>query len=115
MILHKRHGAYTREDRMIHNRYQTAGGEEVGFRDKFALDVAKAAGTDASRVAVVGMSRGSVIVDTLLLPPSPDSRDQRPARHLASTLQDQLKENKARLCVLKVLVAEETVWEGLCA
>ena len=56
------------------------------FENRFASDIARVLNTDEERVAVVGMTRGSLIVDTVFLPPNATSRDQRPARQLVAAL-----------------------------
>ena len=55
------------------------------FEEKFASDIARVLNTDEDRVAVIGLTRGSLIVDTVFLPPN-STGDQRPARQLSAAL-----------------------------
>ena len=78
------------------NTYSTVSGS-VTFEEKFRLDLAQILRTDEDRVAVLGMSKGSVVLDTVLLPPQVGSTDARPAWQLKSALKAMVSDNMSVL------------------
>jgi len=68
------------------NTFRTIHGEDVTFEKKFQTDLAHVLQTDQDRVSVLAMSKGSVVLETVLMPSKIDSKDQRPAWQLKSAL-----------------------------